>query len=739
MYQDMDYWEFLIQQEGDQTWLPLETKQVEILEGRYRVAAHTNRVNTPVEVRLDQILLDELPPRRRVRKRRAQTNEAGLLIIFPFMQLAPGKWDISCSGADVMNDLLGAGWQHRVQLQVLPRAEEEWEPDWSQPEQHQDLSDSAVQPEQADGSVSSSAVRSQPALQLEQSLDQAAVAAIAAGYHYIQLKQQAYLAQADQPVMLAGDVLSPETSDSTTEAELWVQLRDPQTTSILLETRQPLSLTAQRASFSLELLLPNTVETRVVVGETALFDRADTTAALASATFTITLGLLQILERLANAASSQTARLTEAMFEEEVSVYPGSTEPFTQPVKNPETLISPDLPLSSPKVKVLVPSLGITLPPQIYRPEADKASEQSPELPSFPPRSAPLAEPDLPAAADPDSPGPLEDALLPAPDTAPTEATLPELDIATETAESADLVTDSGALKLPAIFDSDLEDGDLEASLVASILEDDDNLEEDLEVVDGYESSDSDRSPEISELAADLAYSPPNHSALDEAFQSLNLQERFWDRLTSLTYEGHRQAAELRDAMQAAGVSETATPATSPDDDDSATAGPVESVIEPLAPPDMPLATSEVVVYEEIAAIAPPLEPPAQSPVSDQQSFLPAPVLEVPARELTAGEMISVGIRIDPSDYRPYIKVWMNDLQTRTLIEEPRLLMHLVPNANGELETFMRLKVPQGCLELQIAAIAVDMSTLQESRKAVANRRVIPANLSSADWNEFEL
>ena len=60
----MKYWEFLIQKEGDETWLPLETQQVEILEGRYRVVAHTDRVNTPMEIRVSQLMTETLKRRR---------------------------------------------------------------------------------------------------------------------------------------------------------------------------------------------------------------------------------------------------------------------------------------------------------------------------------------------------------------------------------------------------------------------------------------------------------------------------------------------------------------------------------------------------------------------------------------------------------------------------------------------------------------------------------------------------
>ena len=42
--------EFLLQKEGDRAWLPLETPDVEILEGRYRVVASNRTTSKEVVV-----------------------------------------------------------------------------------------------------------------------------------------------------------------------------------------------------------------------------------------------------------------------------------------------------------------------------------------------------------------------------------------------------------------------------------------------------------------------------------------------------------------------------------------------------------------------------------------------------------------------------------------------------------------------------------------------------------------
>ncbi|MGB3571866.1 MAG: hypothetical protein WBA01_07465, partial [Phormidesmis sp.] len=121
----MKYWEFLIQKEGDNTWLPLETQQVEILEGRYRVVGHTDRLNTPVEIWVSQLVTSEMPPRKRVRKRTAETNDAGLVVLMPYMYLNPGQWEIRCNGVGDSLSSTDADWDYQVQLQVFAQTEED--------------------------------------------------------------------------------------------------------------------------------------------------------------------------------------------------------------------------------------------------------------------------------------------------------------------------------------------------------------------------------------------------------------------------------------------------------------------------------------------------------------------------------------------------------------------------------------------------------------------------------------
>ncbi|MGK7918734.1 MAG: hypothetical protein AB4080_01830 [Trichodesmium sp.] len=111
----MSDWEFLLQKEGDQSWLPLESADVEILEGRYRIVANTHIANTEVQIRIIHNSTEEIPPVRRAHKRSSHTHSQGLISIIPFTRLKPGKWEFHCQAK-----LSTSTDQHIVHLEVLP-------------------------------------------------------------------------------------------------------------------------------------------------------------------------------------------------------------------------------------------------------------------------------------------------------------------------------------------------------------------------------------------------------------------------------------------------------------------------------------------------------------------------------------------------------------------------------------------------------------------------------------------
>ncbi|AVH72742.1 hypothetical protein [Nostoc sp. 'Lobaria pulmonaria (5183) cyanobiont'] len=114
----MEHWQFLIQKQGARSWHILESPNLEILEGQYRVLARSNLLNTDVEVRVTHSSTEEVQPTRRIFKRSRRTNSEGLMPIIPFTYFQAGVWELRCSG-DLMSDLLGKSWQYSVQVQVF--------------------------------------------------------------------------------------------------------------------------------------------------------------------------------------------------------------------------------------------------------------------------------------------------------------------------------------------------------------------------------------------------------------------------------------------------------------------------------------------------------------------------------------------------------------------------------------------------------------------------------------------
>ncbi|MBX2861987.1 MAG: hypothetical protein KTR27_00405 [Leptolyngbyaceae cyanobacterium MAG.088] len=728
----MRYWEFLIQQEGDQTWLPLESRQVEILEGRYRMAAHTSYDSRSVEIRVSQLLLDEMPPRRRVRKRKANTNDSGLLAIFPFMQLSPGHWEIECNSPDVIDDFLGeGGWQYSVQLQVTPRDEDDWDPDWAETavdhDQNQSLgagSETLSDDDDIPNNLTTGTFSQEAECQLR-------------------LKQQAYVTQLGQSLTLAGQ-FSQTAGPPLTNSQLVVELRDPQTATLVKDVAfdVPTRPSSLPSPFAVTVTLPDELSTQVLLGAISLvgqINSADHTA-LTSASFTVTLGLAQMLDAISNQSTLG--------FEEEISIFPGSTEAFVPPSEKAEALLTSDTPFVP---KEIIPAEGLTLPPQLKPPgdaELDDPDRQ-PELPRFPigndssdvnqagdampARTAASAEhtlntsaADLPAADLPIEP-PAEEGLL---ETLQDEsADIDEFDY-----PDPPLGEDSSPAKAapvdarldeplpfaePKIFElSSIEDDDLDLELATAALEEPTSNGEIFAAASPPLESSSDTGASnagafASEAETESRWNRTTASgatSIDRAFEGLQLRERFWQKLSLFTQDGYRQSLEVKRALQ---FSEPRTEGNRQ--------------------------SNEFVVHE------PTPKPSRWSPKKDEQKTPTEPVqvlppaLDVPQQELVAGDWLAIRVRIPAGDYQPYVKVWMNDLQTRTVIEPPRLLMQFIPNDNNELETLMRLQVPQGCLELQFAAISVDMTTLQESRKVVQNRRVMPPDDALSVFDDWDI
>ncbi len=110
-------WEFLIQREGDRGWRSIETGNLQLKEGKYRIVASSNLVATQIQLRITHQTLGLAVPQRRSRSCSQTSNANGLVAIVPFTHLQSGIWQFVCSGSDPHQ----AAWHRILKLRVLPR------------------------------------------------------------------------------------------------------------------------------------------------------------------------------------------------------------------------------------------------------------------------------------------------------------------------------------------------------------------------------------------------------------------------------------------------------------------------------------------------------------------------------------------------------------------------------------------------------------------------------------------
>ena len=208
-----------------------------------------------------------MPPRKRVRKRTAETNDAGLVVVIPYVHLKPGQWDLSCSSVNLMGDLMGDDWQYQVQLQVFAPTDEDWSSEWPVPEDAPGVQSSSPQstliavndvdashphpvlnPDaplvQAQAQLQDNLQRQKP----HQSLTESDVSVNS--IYQISLRQQAFLARRNQSMTIMGQVQAlSETLPDQGASQLWLRLQNPETAKVIMEAHRPLSLERLPADF----------------------------------------------------------------------------------------------------------------------------------------------------------------------------------------------------------------------------------------------------------------------------------------------------------------------------------------------------------------------------------------------------------------------------------------------------------------------------------------------------------
>jgi hypothetical protein len=355
-------WEFLIQKDGDRSWLPIDSATVEILEGRYRMMVRSSRKNAPVQVKIVQDAVDEDPPVRRTQKRSLSTNDAGLMVVMPYTTLNPGRWEFHCTS---ISDAKSERWKYGIQIQVLKHEAGDYEPEWdydsAEDEEPSELLvahkiiehqaearfvaadvaeekgeivlstvDSAIEKavpttsveemllhfEEMSGLMADEVLQEYdlfPELQVAQPDPGIALPQISVVPMAIALEQDTFVVRKGDSFVLSGQLTSTNSEEVTLESgKVQVILRDPQSSEVLLETEELLQNQALPTDLSYWVTLPASLKTRLVLGEIRLLDITKSEPLmLATQAFTLTADLAELLETIQEHRQFEAERIEE--------------------------------------------------------------------------------------------------------------------------------------------------------------------------------------------------------------------------------------------------------------------------------------------------------------------------------------------------------------------------------------------------------------------------------------------
>ena len=781
----MENWQFLIQKQGDHNWRTLESPNLNILADNYRVLARSYLNNMDVDVRVTYISTQEVPPKRRILKRSRRTNSEGLMAVIPFTHFKPGIWELRCSG-DIMLEMLGKSWQHTLLIQVSPPepspqsltqlAEESdlasnadtqvsivmnhGTPVWFQGETTeqilQNLLDLALPQDEPllDEETIENAPTLPPPLALNLSLD-----------------QDTYVARWGENFIIYGDVEVNEienlederfSMNGVSQLRLEIALRSPSESRILNHIDQPLTDQVLPFSFSTLIDIPLDCESKLLLADINLYGalaNVGEVILLANHTFTITADVTDLL-------ALQTS----------LSDYRNSL-PETNPPVKPKPSVKIRLELfnvaKTPNLAqfhILKPSPNQPLPPQI-KPliSWQVLSPQLPNLPHNPTREINTdSETDSLTKTLAIHPIDLKKLVIkpvntifpylkrlkvkPVPgETANDQLNIEKLATLQKSPQLPTIVTLPA--KIPELPVDNLPQSDqsmidntsyaeLIAEIVAGVIK-----SEELDLVDSQENSVIIQSEEL-----DLVDSQENSSLLQQWIDSQGYL------LTEAVFQ-ESSDNDLGEETQTVDVEVLLSREMEIQEDPIADNIPLEinkpetvNILNPI--PTQPGWLSQEIVIDDLVmerdadswsdeAIADhhysPL--PENETAADfsgvMMESLPTPQLYLSEGELVAGTSVMVRVKLPEVSSSVVVKLWVEDYQTRSLLDRPHILPDLRSNAWGEWETAIYLKIPFGCLEIRLSAIALHQTTQQESDKFTIIKTVIPPNLPTIKMDEM--
>ncbi|NKB18158.1 MAG: hypothetical protein HC770_08925, partial [Pseudanabaena sp. CRU_2_10] len=115
------------------------------------------------------------------------------------------------------------------------------------------------------------------------------------------------------------------------------------------------------------------------------------------------------------------------------------------------------------------------------------------------------------------------------------------------------------------------------------------------------------------------------------------------------------------------------------------------------------------------------------------------PVLEIPEGEAISGVTFPILIKLPAIESKLFVKFWVKDCQTRNIIDGPRWLVDFQRESDADFMTVRTpITLPLGSMEVVFEAIAVEMQTQRESRKASTIRSVTLPNLVQDNDVDFD-
>ncbi len=607
MVTEMEHWEFLIQEEGYDSWRALQSPE-EIELGRYRLVANSSYLDTEVEIRvIHHYQLN--PNKQRSVTRKRQTTSQGLMVVVPFTTFEAGIWEISCSGVNNAQE-----WQEVLEIQVLedsptetevletPEVESPTSPQQSEIEDPVEAIFSEIEDWDLDTSQDSE-ITSQSTIEasiteleqlLQQEIDLLLIDEDEGGWKdeseqanlefakafptdasnlQVYLDDDAFMATHGETVNLSGYVESSDAEtflESATNIKLRYQLWHPQNQAVIQDLEQVILVLNFPINFNHALVVPNVKGTCLLLGEVTLEATiAEVVTQLVSHPFTITL-----TDLIDNLFSPPDALTKEVLSEGEEPIIPQTTQ--IQQTPQTEKIKGNALHLPSLKQDGLANSLGqeqrkqeqqnsSVLPPRITQ-GVSKVS-RSLQLPQVPPPvvKPPQVEEVETFSADSPQLSPEDEGNITANSNVEGEsfANLPPTEENEILALPSELeVTEAqNNLEVAIVSEVITDEDNLEVAIVSEVITDEDNLEvaavsevvtdeADLEVA--AEESESQTSTEITE-------SDVNKNNVAEEFQSLKLQKRFWYRLSDLATETKAWLREEAEEAKAEEIRMTAS------------------------------------------------------------------------------------------------------------------------------------------------------------------------------------